>query len=168
MFMTSVSGGGCPRSPPEPPRSLTVVPLIQSEVLRRGYGGARGTVWRWVGGIEGQKSGCLGRQAGFGWVAETPETGKGPEPEPSRAPHPSDENPVTIPSERTKNLGVGHKREWWAEAVFRASQRGAGGARHAECCVLAHDDLANLLGWHLRGLLSGILERRGANGTEHG
>ncbi len=50
----------------------------------------------------------------------------------------------------------------------RPCKGGAGGARHAECCVLAHDDLANLLGWHLLGLLSGILERRGPPGTEIG
>ena len=44
----------------------------------------------------------------------------------------------------------------------------AGGARHAECCVFAHDDLANLLGLYLLGLLYGILERRSPSGAEHG
>jgi hypothetical protein len=44
----------------------------------------------------------------------------------------------------------------------------AGGARHAECCVFAYDDLANLLGLHLLGLLYGIPERRSASGAEHG
>ena len=43
-----------------------------------------------------------------------------------------------------------------------------GGARHAECCVVAHDDHANLLGLHLFGLLFGILGRRSPSGTEHG
>jgi hypothetical protein len=49
-----------------------------------------------------------------------------------------------------------------------ARARGVVGTRHAKCCVLAHDDLVNLLGWHLLGLLSGILERRGPPGTEPG
>ena len=43
-----------------------------------------------------------------------------------------------------------------------------GGARHAECCVFAYDDLANLLGMHFLGLLFGILERRSPSGAEHG
>ena len=60
--MTSISGEGCPHSPPEPPRSLAVVPLIGD---KRYYGEAQGgpreahgTVWCRAGGIGGQKSGC--------------------------------------------------------------------------------------------------------------
>ena len=62
---------------PEPPRSTSV---WATEGLRGGSGEARGRVRCKVGGIAGQRLGGLGRQAGFGWVAETRETGKGPEP----------------------------------------------------------------------------------------
>jgi hypothetical protein len=63
-------------APPETPRS-TLDP-------DRGYYGespgrpAGGIVQDWRN--RGQRLGCLGRQAGFGWVAETRATGKGPEP----------------------------------------------------------------------------------------
>jgi hypothetical protein len=52
----------------------------RSEVLRRGSGGARGRVWCRIGAIGSQTSGCLGRQAGFGRVAGTRETGQRREP----------------------------------------------------------------------------------------
>ena len=61
---------------------------------------------------------------------------------------------------------MGRKSE--SRAVIRVSPRIGGGARHAECCVFAYDDLVNLLGLHLLGLLYGILERRSPSGAEHG
>jgi hypothetical protein len=33
-----------------------------------------------VGGTGGQRFGCLGRRAGFGWAAQTRDTGKRPKP----------------------------------------------------------------------------------------
>ena len=58
-------------APPETPRRLAV---DNKCYLRRVSGG--GLVQGWSNkGLDG-----LGRQAGFGWVAERRETGKGPEP----------------------------------------------------------------------------------------
>ena len=51
-----------------------------SRVLRGGSGAAIVTVWCRVGGTGGQRLDGLGCQAGFGWVAEARETGKGSEP----------------------------------------------------------------------------------------
>ncbi len=52
------------RAATEPPRSHAVVPSLANEGttarLRGGCGAARRTVWRRVGGIGGQKRGCLG------------------------------------------------------------------------------------------------------------
>ena len=42
------------------------------------------------------------------------------------------------------------------------------GMRHDECCVLAHDDIADILGLPLCGLLSGIIERSGTPIAAHG
>src|ERR1035437_1734553 len=64
-------------TPPETPRSTSD---RRSEVLRGVSGASRGRVWSRVGGTEGQRLDGLGCQAGFGWVAETRETGRGPEP----------------------------------------------------------------------------------------
>jgi hypothetical protein len=70
------------------------------EVLWGDSGGAREMVWWWVGAIRGLRLGCLERQAGFGQVAETRETGQGRTPAHRLAPDPSVESPATIPSER--------------------------------------------------------------------
>src|ERR1022692_1350680 len=51
-----------------------------------------------TGGLDG-----LGCQTGFGWVAETRETGKGPEPGHRLALDPAVKSPVTIPPERAMN-----------------------------------------------------------------
>jgi hypothetical protein len=72
-------------------------------VLRGGSGGAGGTVRCRVGGIGGQRFGCLGRQSGFGWIAETRGRWiKGQSRGTTRRVilHAS---PVTIPSERAMN-----------------------------------------------------------------
>jgi hypothetical protein len=42
------------------------------------------------------------------------------------------------------------------------------GRRHDECSVLAHDDIADILGLPLSGLLSGIIERSGTPIAAHG
>src|ERR1035441_7341503 len=60
-------------------------------------------VWCGVGGTGGRRLGCLGRQAGFGWIAEARETGKGPEPGHRLALDPAVKSPVTIPPERAMN-----------------------------------------------------------------
>jgi hypothetical protein len=73
------------------------------EVLRGGSGGAGGTVRCRVGGIGGQRFGCLGRQSGFGWIAEMRGRWiKGQSRGTTRRVilHAS---PVTIPSERAMN-----------------------------------------------------------------
>ena len=70
--------------------------------LRRVSEGACGTVWCRIGAIRGQRRGYLGRQAGFGGVAETRGTGQGQEPGHPLAPDPSAEYPPTIPSARPK------------------------------------------------------------------
>ena len=62
-------------APPETPRSPSD---RGSEGLRGVSGASRGRVWCRVGGIGSQRLGCLGRQGGSGWVAETRETGKRP------------------------------------------------------------------------------------------
>jgi hypothetical protein len=64
-------------APPWPPHSLPIVPLSPGQ---RDYGEAMGRLWCRVGGTGGQRLDGLGRQARFGWVAETRDTGKGPEP----------------------------------------------------------------------------------------
>ena len=66
-------------APPEPHRSLTVVPSIRIEgtTVRLRWGPREGLVQGWRTG--GQELDCLGCQAGFGWVAETRETRQGPE-----------------------------------------------------------------------------------------
>jgi hypothetical protein len=80
----------------EPHRSLTVAPLIgdqrgDGEAPGRSAGGS-GAGWEEPGA---RGSAVLGRQAGFGWVAETRQTGKGPEPGHPPAPDPSAESPLS-------------------------------------------------------------------------
>jgi hypothetical protein len=66
---------------PDTRRTLAVAPLIRirgaTASVRGGSGAARRMVGGRVGGIGGQWLGGLGRQAGFGEVAETRETGQG-------------------------------------------------------------------------------------------
>ena len=70
------------------------------------------------------------------------------------------------PMSVTEVMVVGRKPE--SRAVIRVRPRMAGGARHAYCCVFAHDDHANLLGLHFFGLLFGILGRCSPSSAEHG
>src|ERR1035441_1346455 len=66
-----------PVAPWEPPRST-------SDSNQRYYGEdtgrPAGRSGAGFGGTGGQRLDCLGRQAGFGWVAATRQTGNGPEP----------------------------------------------------------------------------------------
>jgi hypothetical protein len=61
--------------------------------VRLRWGPRGGLVQDWSNG--GPKARLLGRQAGFGRVAETRETGQGRAPGHSRAPYPSEESPVS-------------------------------------------------------------------------
>ena len=69
---------------------------------------------------------------------------------------------------RISGFGFGPLRPRVGAAVQIRPCKGASRARHAECCILAYDDLAYLLGLHLLGLLSGIFERRGPPSAVHG
>ena len=64
--------------------------------------------------LGGPRLGCFGRQAGFGWVAPMRPTGQGPEPGHRLAPDPSEQSPVTIPSERAwkSEAKVGGAHMW--------------------------------------------------------
>ena len=84
-------------APPYPHRSTSNSGL---EVLRWGYGVARGAVGCRVGGIGGQRLDGLGCQAGFGWVPQTRE-----EPQRSRLSDP--QNPSNNPGPIT------HVKAFW-------------------------------------------------------
>ena len=167
VFMTRVSGGRCPRSTPEPPRSLAVVPLIGD---KRYYGEAP------VGLAGGLREGLVRGRRNWGPEVRLSKS-EFRRPKPER--RPNTEGRSHAWAFRLSGFGL------LSALGFRASgldlcahglallsryarARGASGARHAECCVWAYDDLANLLGWHLLGLLSGILERRGPPSAVHG
>src|SRR5450631_1485094 len=76
--------------------------MLATVRLRRVSGEARGRVGCRVGGTGGQRLDGLGCQAGFGWVAETRETDKGPAPGHRLARDPPG-TPRTLPSERAMN-----------------------------------------------------------------
>jgi hypothetical protein len=59
----------------------------------------------------------------------------------------------TIGLELEPDSGAGGR----SSGEFRSDR----GARHRGCCVIGHDDVADLLGLHLLGLLSGVLGHRG-------
>ena len=156
VFMTRVSGGRCPRSTPEPPRSLAVVPLIGD---KRYYGEAP------VGLAGGLREGLVrGRR---NWGPEVPlSKSEFRRPKPRLGISAFGFRPSFGP--RISGFGFGPLRPRVGAAVQKRPCKGASGARHAECCILAYDDLAYLLGLHLLGLLSGIFERRGPPSAVHG